>query len=148
MTTLDIVSNFAMIRKTIFCLMNLAGVISPTASGKVILVRANRSSRFQTQMQAAPVLSSPDPSLIFPVHWILEPSLFIFYLLRCTLPDFPSVSSMTSLPSLSSCHRNNMFEHGRCTINCIFRIFFLVLMKYFFILIVDMFRVESNKIMT
>ena len=29
----------------------------------------------------------------------------IFYLPRCTLPDFSSVSSLVSLPSLSCCHR-------------------------------------------
>ena len=30
--------------------------------------------------------------------------LFILYLSLCTLPDFPSVSSLTSLPYLSCCH--------------------------------------------
>ena len=30
---------------------------------------------------------------------------FIFYLSRYNLPDFPSVSSLTSLPFLSCCHR-------------------------------------------
>ena len=31
--------------------------------------------------------------------------LFIFYLLRCTLPDFPSISSQASFPFLSRRHR-------------------------------------------
>ena len=31
--------------------------------------------------------------------------LFIFYLPRCTLPHFPSISSIASLPFLSCCHR-------------------------------------------
>ena len=31
--------------------------------------------------------------------------LFIFYLPRCTLPDFHSVSALASLPFLSCCHR-------------------------------------------
>ena len=44
-----------------------------------------------TQIQTVPVLSSLYPSLI---------SIFIFYLHRCTLPDFPSVFSLASLPFL------------------------------------------------
>ena len=33
--------------------------------------------------------------------------LFIFYLPRCTLPDFPSFSSLASLLLLSYCHHDN-----------------------------------------
>ena len=33
--------------------------------------------------------------------------LFSFYLPRCTLPDFPSFSSLASQPFLSCCHHNN-----------------------------------------
>ena len=31
--------------------------------------------------------------------------LFIFYLPWCTIPDFPSISSLISLPFLFCCHR-------------------------------------------
>ena len=43
--------------------------------------------------------------------WVSWPALLyfllIFYLPRCTLPEFPSVSSLVSLPFLSCCHHNN-----------------------------------------
>ena len=45
--------------------------------------------------------------------------LFIFYLPRCTLPDFPSVSSLTSLPFLSCCHQTTIVEKTSFTINVI-----------------------------
>ena len=45
--------------------------------------------------------------LIFYVH--LSYSLFIFYFPRCTLPDFPPVSSLASLPFLS-CYQNNIID--------------------------------------
>ena len=37
--------------------------------------------------------------------------LSIFYLPRCILPDFPSVSSLDSLPFLSCCHRATTCMH-------------------------------------
>ena len=33
--------------------------------------------------------------------------LFIYYLPRCTLPDFTSVSTLASVPFLACCHHNN-----------------------------------------
>ena len=42
----------------------------------------------------------------FPSYLLLY-FLFIFYLPRCTLPDFPSVSSPASLPVLPCCHHYN-----------------------------------------
>ena len=41
----------------------------------------------------------------FPSHLFL--TLITFYLPRCTLSDFPSVSYMASLPFLSCCHRTS-----------------------------------------
>ena len=46
--------------------------------------------------KTVPVLPSLNPSLIFPFH--LLPS-------RCTLTDFASPPSQTSLPFSSSCHK-------------------------------------------
>ena len=53
------------------------------------------SNKYQAQLQAIPVLSSLYPSLI---------SFFIFYLPRCTLPDFPAVSSLAN-DSLYRCKK-------------------------------------------
>jgi len=36
--------------------------------------------------------------------------LLIFHLPRCTLPDFPPVSSLASLPFLSCCHHSKTFR--------------------------------------
>ena len=43
--------------------------------------------------------------IVLPSHEILLYFLFIFYLSRCTLPEFLSVSSHASLPFLSCCYR-------------------------------------------
>ena len=44
----------------------------------------------------------------FPSYLFCTLLLFPFHLPRCTLPDFPSASSLASLPFLSSCyHQNN-----------------------------------------
>ena len=37
---------------------------------------------------------------------------FIFYLSRCTLPDFPSVFSLASLPFLSCCYRTTTYSRS------------------------------------
>ena len=70
------------------------------------LVRANlykvtfKQGRLQTR---SPSNSTTGGSpLIFSVPFSYF--LFIFYFPRCTLPDFPSVSSLASLPFLP-CHR-------------------------------------------
>ena len=39
-------------------------------------------------------------------------SLFLFYLLQCTLLDFPPFSSLSSLPFLSCCHRKTTYGSG------------------------------------
>ena len=46
--------------------------------------------------KTVPVLSSLNHFFIFP---------FIWYLPRCTIPNFPAVSSPASLPFSSCCHR-------------------------------------------
>ena len=48
--------------------------------------------------------------LIFSVS--LSYFLFIFYLLRCTLPDFPSVSSLAPLPFLSCCYQTTTTQNA------------------------------------
>ena len=65
--------------------------------GSTLPKTSQGSSRHQTQMQAIPVLSS--------LYLIFSYFLFIFYFPRCALPDFPSVSSLTSLPFSPCCHR-------------------------------------------
>ena len=57
-----------------------------------VLVRGSHgSSHLQTQIQMVPVLFSLK-SVLFSYF------LFIYYLSRCTISDFPSVSSLASLP--------------------------------------------------
>ena len=74
------------------------------------------SSSGQTQAEgAAPILRANLTRVTSPLNSITDGSrltfsvifsyfLFIFYLPRCTLPDFPSVSSLASLPFLPCCH--------------------------------------------
>ena len=62
------------------------------------LVRANL-----TRVTSPPNSNTGGSRLIFSV--LYSYFIFIFYLPRCTLPDFPSVSSLASLPFLSCCHR-------------------------------------------
>ena len=50
-----------------------------------------------------PNSNTGDARLIFSV--LFSYFLFIFNRYRCTLPDFPSVSSKVSLPFLPRCHR-------------------------------------------
>ena len=65
--------------------------------------------------KTVPVLPSLDSSLIFPLD---------FYLPWLKTPDFPSVSSLNSLPFLSCCHqqhvddRTQLEKQPRITICC------------------------------
>ena len=57
--------------------------------------------------------------LIFSVP--LSYFLLIFYLPRCTLPDFPSVSPLTSLPFLPCIQQEARYFGGNCTVRNHFR---------------------------
>ena len=61
-----------------------------------------------TRLTASSRITSP-PNLSY--------FLFIFYFPRCTLPDFPSVSSLTSFPYLP-CHHNNKNNNKQCRCSC------------------------------
>ena len=56
----------------------------------------------------SPSNSSPGRFPSYRLLILLLYFLFIFYLPRCTLPDFPSVSSLASLPFLSCCQQQQI----------------------------------------
>ena len=59
--------------------------------------------------------------------------LFIFYLPRFTLPDFTSMSSQTSSPFLSCCHRTTTYVNSKTTSMFIHWIIFICLYIYIYI---------------
>ena len=59
-----------------------------------------------TRVTSPPNSNTGSSRLIFSVRFSYL--LFIFYLPRCTLPDFPTVSSLASLLCLSCHHINNI----------------------------------------
>ena len=67
---------------------------------ELILVRANL-----TRVTSPPNPTTGGSILIFSITFSYF--LFSFYLPWSTLPDFPSVTSLASMPFLSSCHHNN-----------------------------------------
>ena len=67
---------------------------------RLTVVRANL-----TRLTSPPNSTTGGSRIIFSV--LFSYFLFIFYLPWCTLPDFPSVSSLASLPCLFCCDHNN-----------------------------------------
>ena len=77
---------------------------------KLTLVRANL-----TKVTSPPNSNAGGSRLIFSVP--LSYFLFIFYLPQCTLPDFPSDSSLASLPFSPCCHHNHNRWSPRAYLN-------------------------------
>ena len=71
---------------------------------ELTLVRANL-----TRVTSPLNSTTCGPSLIFSI--LFSYLLFIFYIPWYTLPDFPPVSSLASLPLLPCCHQNNYVKH-------------------------------------
>ena len=80
------------------------------AQHHVVLVQQPRRANL-TRVTSPPNSNTDGSRLIFSIPFSYF--LFVFYLPRCTIPDFPSVSSLAFLPFLPCCHYNNNSSNRR-----------------------------------
>ena len=93
--------SFSSVCSTAICLLRLPAIqhlAKVIYSSNLYALSANLTS-----VTSPPNSYTGGSCLIFSVPFSYF--LFIFYLPQCTLPDFPSDSSLASLQFLSSCHR-------------------------------------------
>ena len=93
--------------------------------------RVSTLERANLTRQTSPPNSAPGRFPSYLLMTLLLYFFFIFYLSRCTVPDFNSVSSLASLPFSSCCHQaTTTILHRICTVGNLFFHFFSNWMKY------------------